>query len=459
MINIDFLIQNKVSWITSFVTTILFITGITSYFFGVLPILSITTILINICFIIKFYKKPPVFIIFLFFLLYTITFKYYLIDHIDISYWTDFQDITSIKRVLLCHSIFIFCFGSFISGKISDNIFDYKKYFQPNKFIFSIFFIISVFILIFGLSGQSLLGGGSYADQEMINKSTMHEYFVLIFFFLIVYASNSKWNNICLKILIILYISKTLLFGSRVEVLEISLLWFYMFYIYKNRIKIHHLLLMSILGFYLINVVSNIRSNPVDFLRGDDLAFFFDPTTIFENKSNLEIISSNEGDVIQSSGRIIGLIDKQEITTTQRILSFLSYIVSPIIPSSLLPTYSNLSSFKQDYYRSGGGGLISTYFYTWLGYMGPVVIALILSFLINKLYSNNSVYAYVYGTMLFVTFPRWFAYNPIMLVKFCLYSVVIVFITKIILRENKIYKEPSNLLSKKILTPIRDTSN
>ena len=169
---------------------------------------------------------------------------------------------------------------------------------------------------------------------------------------------------------------------------EILLLWFYLFYIYKNKIKIQHLILMSLLGFYLINVVSNIRSNPVEFLRGNDFASFFDPTTIFVNKSNLEIISSNEGDVIQSSGRIIGLVDKQEITTTQRLLSFISYLVSPIIPSSLLPTYSNLSSYKQDYFKSGGGGLISIYFFTWLGYIGPVLIGIILAYLINKFYAN-----------------------------------------------------------------------
>ena len=275
----------------------------------------------------------------------------------------------------------------------------------------------------------------------MISKSTMHEYFVLIFFFLIVYSSNSKWNKICLNILLISYILKTLLYGSRVEVLEILLLWFYLFFIYENKIKIRHLLFISLLGFYLINVVSNIRSNPVGFMRGDDIATFFDPTTIFVNKSKQEIISSNEGDVIQSSARIIGLIDKNEISTTQRGLSFISYLVSPIIPSTLLPPYSNLSSFKQEYFKSGGGGLISTYFYTWLGYLGPVLIGLILAFSINKLYSNNSIYFYVYGTMLFVTFPRWFAYNPIMLIKFCLYSIVIAFFTNsfVFYKERKIY--------------------
>ena len=183
MRSLELLIKDKTDWVITIVTTLLFTTGIISYLLSDFHILTYSTISINMFFIFKFYKKPPLFIIFLFILLYTTTFKYYLIDHIDISFWTDFQDIISIKQVLFCHSIFIFCFGTFISSKIEDKTYEYKKHFQANKYKFIFFLIISFFILIFGLTGQSLLGGGSYADQDMINKSTMHEYFILIFFF------------------------------------------------------------------------------------------------------------------------------------------------------------------------------------------------------------------------------------------------------------------------------------
>jgi hypothetical protein len=420
---------------------ILFFIGVASFYFDNLILLTTITTFINLLYIVKFRKNIPVLLLFVFFFLYTITFNYYFLDNLSISYWTDFQENATMKTTLFCHLLFIFFLGLFIK-KRSQLILslNYRDFFKPNKTIYFLLLTISILILIFGLQGQTLLSGGIYGDQETTSKSTLHEYFILIFFFLIVFSPINKLFRIINLFLLVTYVLKTLLFGSRIEVVEIALLWFYLFYVYQNRVNLKFLLFVFISGIYLITVVSNIRSNPIGFLSKNDLYSYFDPKSIFINKSNTEVISSNEGDVIQSSSRIIGLINKNELTIYQRISGFFMYLLSPVIPASFLPSYSNLSLFKQEYYKSGGGGLISVYFFAWLGYFGPIFIAIVLSFFINSFFNYKSVYNYIYTTFLFFTFPRWFAYNPIMLVKYCLYAVIFYFILSII-NKNMIHKK------------------
>jgi hypothetical protein len=162
-------------------------------------------------------------------------------------------------------------------------------------------------------------------------------------------------------------------------------------------------------------VIDAIRSNPVDFISGYYLQYF-DPRNFLFSDNNLTYLASNQGDVIQSSGRILGLIQNNILSFSDRLLSFFSYILSPIIPSKLLPEYSNLASYKQDLYRSGGGGLIGVYFYTWLGLVGPIISGIFIGYFIKSFYSKNSIYYKLYGLCILITFPRWYAYNPIFLV-------------------------------------------
>jgi hypothetical protein len=420
------MIFSKRDLIFIFTTSALMSLGFTAYFTFHYDYFSYFVALLNIIFLIKFYNNIIIFILFGFILFYTITFYQYFVNSLYISYWDDFQNINVVKRVLLSHSLFIFTLGNLTSTKKAVFNFNFRENFRSNKILFYGFFIICILLLIFGIQGQSLLNGSSYANQEFTSKSTLHEYFILFYLFLILFSSQNKFEKIVIKVLFIIYVLKTLIYGGRVEVLEIFLLWFLLFFL--NKIKLQTVLFFVLIGLYGSNVVSNIRSNPIQFLSGNDLGYYFDPLFLFDHKSKYDIISSNEGDVIQSSARILGLIDNEHLSFSQRIISSVLYFISPVVPASFMPSYSNLSTYKQDIYRSGGGGLISIYFYAWYWYFGPVIIAIFLAFFINKFFLSSSLYYYIYGVAIFTTFPRWFAYNPIMLVKFCLYAVIILFV-------------------------------
>jgi hypothetical protein len=128
--------------------------------------------------------------------------------------------------------------------------------------------------------------------------------------------------------------------------------------------------------------------------------------------------------VLQSSARIIGLIQEGFLGITQRSLSFISFVFSATIPPSLIQDYANLATYKQDIYRSGGGGLIAVYFYAWMGYAGPIFAGGFIGYFIKKAYTSDNIFLKLYGTTILFTFPRWFAYNPIFLSKFCFFSLI-----------------------------------
>jgi hypothetical protein len=275
---------------------------------------------------------------------------------------------------------------------------------------------------VFGLSGENIFISGTYANAEVVQKSTLHEYFILVFLFIMAYAPQGALYQRIIQLFLFIFTTKTLLYGGRVEVLQIFLLFFYVRYVFNNKIKLKSVILVIILGIYFSGLVSNIRANPL-ILFSNNFIDLFNPLNILFNQPENGIMSSTEGDVVQSSARIVGLVQSNEISLTKRIISFFNYLVSSIVPPSLLSEPTNLATYKQEIFHSGGGGLISTFFYVWLGYPGPVLIALMVGFLIRKFYLFNNNFYILYGICLLSMFPRWFSYNPIFLIKFCLYSI------------------------------------
>lgn len=411
-------------WITFILTGIIFLIGIGASVLGYPEGLSICATVVNLLFIIKFRKVIPVFILFSFIFLYTKTFNIYFIDHIGVSFWQDFQTPGIINTVLINHAIFLVFLGNLISAEVKVVKTDLFHHFEPDRVLFSIFLVFSIFILIFGLTGETIFQSGSYGTSDTVQKSTLHEYFILIFLFVMLFAPRNFACQSLLIFILLLYMIKTLLYGGRIEVVQVSLLFFYLYYVFKDKIKLKYVVLIIFSGIYFNEVVSNIRTNPADLIQGN-IGQLMIPSGFFSNNNDIEYIASNEGDVIQSSARLIGLSGTAGLTPLKRGFSFISYLFSPIVPLSILPGYANLAAYEQDTYRSGGGGLISTYFFIWLGYIGPAIIAAFLAFVIRSFYQFENKLMMIYGVLLLITFPRWFAYNPVLLVKFCFYGVIL----------------------------------
>ena len=419
------------------VTSLLSLFGLIFYFFNYQYVLAIILVIINIFFLIKFLNKVPIFILFFYILLHSKIFVLFYFWNFSISFWPSFQNIDEMGPVMISLLLFILILGNVISSKkISENFYSFKIT-KPNFLVFCVLSIILILILLFGIKGDNLFLSGGYNNFGNFQKSTLHEYFILIFLFFIIFAPKAKVYKFIIQLFLLLYTFKTLLYGGRIEVVQIFLLFFYLFYLFKYRIKTIYVLCFLFFGIYFSIVFSKIRSNPGIILTKNYLTVF-NPKEVFKIDVNNPVLSSTEGDVVQSSARIVGLINTNELTISNRFVSFVSFLVSPIIPSSYLSDLSNLSTYKQNVVQSGGGALISTFFYSWLGYIGPIIAGLFIGIFINMFFNLYSNSTYIYGICLLIMFPRWFSYNPIFLVKFSLYSVSLFYIIKFFSVNNKL---------------------
>lgn len=383
--------------------------------------ISIFSILICILFLFKFRRDLPILILFIFISSYSFQTYSFFFNGVFLTIWPDFQNPNMVNKVLLLDSIFIVSLGNSIKQNLSIIKLDFNRYIIRNYYLFYLNIIICISIIFWGIRGESLLQGAIYGSIE---KSPLNEYFIV--FFLIVnltLPSENRFNKFLLFILYLMYATKNVIYGGRIEVLQLTLLLIYLYWIIPGKVKKRLIYSILFFGIYAVSVVGRIRSNPIDFLEGNYFSYL-NPLEIFSlGPSDAIYLNSNQGDVIQSSARILGLIDLSILDFSTRLISFAFYLFSAVLPSSILPDFSNLASFKQDIYRSGGGGLIAVYFYNWLSFIGPILSGIFIGYSINKVFNTSSIARKIYGLMILVTFPRWYAYNPIFLVKFCIYAV------------------------------------
>lgn len=416
-----------------------FILSIFFLFVGVLfsvvdypQITVICLIILNIIYLFKYKNNLPVFILFFYIFLHSKVFYFYYFGNVQLSFWTDLLLRSNLNIVLLSHLLFLSFLGITINSTFISGV---PTFIKQNTIIFVATYIVCVFLLVFGITGDNIIATGSYSNDGDTHKSTLHEYFLLFFIILLYFKSYSRGQEFFIKLLFGLYAFKTIIYGGRIEVLEATLIYSIYYFFLPNKVHLSRLLFFLFTGIYFSAVLSSFRSNP-SIIFTDDYYEIFVPSEIFSIPSNNSVLMSTEGDVIQSSSRIVGIANSSEFNFFSRFESFFYYIISSFVPSSYLPPLSNLSTFKQDVYRSGGGGLISTYFYVWLWYFGPCISAFCIGFFINKFYLFKSKYYFIYGISLLSTFPRWFSYNPIFLLKFCLYLVIVFwFFSRIIKRS------------------------
>ena len=416
---------------------ILFISIIIFLFIPNNSLVSFLLLFIPILYIYKFSKNIPLLILFIFFSLYNIDACKYFIYNIKLTAWLDFQEKNYINKVLLLNSFFIYTFGLIIPNRINYyninlNVFNKIK----GKLQYYLLVILFIGILIFIKSGNNILLGGIYGESA--DKSPLNEYSIVLFTILLFSTPNENLiYRIISNLLFSIYIIKNLLCGNRIEIIQITIIYFYYFYVFRNKIKASTLIILIFFGIYTSTVISYIRTDPYSFIQGNYVSTL-NPINIFIPNTDVEFLNSNQGDVIQSSARLVGMTDIGFINFQERVGSFIYYLISPLTISGKLPESADLSHFKQDTYKSGGGGLISIYFYVWLSYFGPIFVGLLLGLIIRFSFFTKNIYIILYSILIFISFPRLFSYNPIALIKFCLSGIIILFLLTHLFKKNNV---------------------
>lgn len=409
-------------FITLFISTF-FNNNIVTFFYGFL-------LFLNGALIVRYLNNPALLLFFIFSSFYALSFIPYYFFNIKISPWPDFNEPIYYKIVTQIYGVFL-CTCYFIKTNRTSFVKNLSFQRRPNILAFFLFFSISVLVLLFGQTGENIFTSGGYAIGET-SKSSIFEYFILFFLLAYYFSCNNRISKLMLFALALCYIGKSLMFGGRIEVIQLLLLVFFILTINHSLKFSPIVILLGCLSFYYLNqVFSSIRSNPVGLLSGDYTSYL-NPFTHYADTS-VEYISSNEGDVIQSSARLIGLIENGFLDFIGRIKGGIGFILSIFVPSSILPAEASLITFKKNMYDSGGGGLAPVYYFAYLSWFGPILFSKII-FWINELTNNNkSIYLKLYVLLVFSTFPRWFAYNPIIMFKLCAWVIPILFLSRLFL--------------------------
>jgi hypothetical protein len=420
--------NTRTQLVFAILSIILLIFAISFYLLNNIQFLSIVLLVLNFLSLIKFNKSIPVFILFFFILIFTFPFLNFSFAAKQISFWPDFLNHDSLIKACFVHFLFVFALFNTITTNISFN--EINSITRPSSLISIFLIIICTFILLFSLQGDNIFISGSYSNNSEVTKSPIYEYFIIFFILLRVYLPKYKSFQFFYWGLFIFYVVKTLLYGGRIEVVQIGLVLLFSDFVNSGFMKSANRLFLMLLSLIYMNILlSNIRANPM-ILFSDEYYQLFDP---FANDNDIE--SSLQGDVVQSTSRIIGMSSLEQVNFKFRAISFLNFLLSPLFISNILGSTSNLAIFKQELYQSGGGGLISGYFYFWLGYFGPIFIGVIIGIIINLYKMNKYIYIYVFSIL--VTFPRWIAYNPVLIVKFCFFVMVLFYFTeKVILKRS-----------------------
>ena len=255
--------------------------------------------------------------------------------------------------------------------------------------------------------------------------------------------SNNSLNSkvICWSALTYFSI-KSILYGGRIEVIQIVLVLLYVQTNFFSRWSMKKLYLSLLLAFMVFFIIGRLRINPSLMLE-----VFSAPSALFSfpTVSGTDVVHSNFGDVQHASARMVGLVDTSFWDVEFRFKSWISYVFNIFLTGTQFKELSNLALIDQKVYGAGGGGFISAQFYVWLGWLGPIVSGSFLGWVFSNGLKINAKRSFsIYAFALLITFPRWYAYSPMSLVKICIITALFYILFVSIFRLITNIKKPYN---------------
>jgi hypothetical protein len=403
--------------------------GSAMYLLQLTSAILVLILFLEVFFLVRFRNDSCTFI----FLIYNFIHFYVFIDFFwfrrKISFWTDFQNSETMNSVLFIYYLFFISFAFLLNNIKSINYLIFLDHFKQNSIYFFTFILLAIISMIYGVSGENIVQSNGYAQSLEMSKTSLFEYSILLYLVGLLFIDRRNFVQTGISICFTLaFIARSLLYGGRIEVLEIAMLNIFYWFIIPNLLKWKHIIFFSVCGMIFFQIFGFLRENPSLVLAEKNInnEIFTEFFSSFFSKTDTK--SSTEGDVIQSSARLVGMVDTGILKLDERIISMISFLFSPISYFFSFGELSNLSTYKQSRFISGGGGGVFAYFYVWLGFIGPVVGGILLSMVFNITKNKFSKYWFIYFMSAFTTFPRWYSYNPIFFLKFCILPVLIYFI-------------------------------
>lgn len=376
------------------------------------------------------------FVMYIFMLSYSLEPTVYYFLHEHIGYRTEVENPYTVYYVALLIYVFFCIYTVFLHYK--KQILTPKKSMKgiySSELIWIICVLATIICIFMGKSGQTIMESGGYRDtMDTLESSSLFGYGIIFLLCSYFYASTKAKYKITLFVTA-LYILRDLSFGGRIDSLMLCILLFichFQYVISKKKI-----MLLVVVGFILNSFFEVYRT-----LTSGGLSLF-----VTEGSNIFSLTTGNSGEVYYSSMRIMYLIQNGILDFYSRIESAIYFILSIAVPYSQLPPLANLSSYMQSQYGCGGGGLGPVFIYAMFGIMGVIVFSIWISKCCNYLIQDKRISPYkIYCIYIVAMAPRWYAYYPIAIFKFC---VIAMFFFVIIRYMQKNMSLPKNIIKTK----------
>lgn len=381
-------------------------------------------------------KSTPVIIVYVFFITYITVPYYYFFLGKQISVYGSFQSVLYINEVAFLNSLFLSFLSLCLVGVVDKNIISPQRYFNANLSVFILFLLPCIYSILFGTQGESLLE--SNYGSRAVEKSALHEYFLLFFFFLLIsHNPRSYFQKTIVFCLLIIYSVKTILYGGRVEVIQSILLYIYLTQDYLKNINKIKILFYGFAAFFVFSLIGFVRGSLVELLSSQNIDLLTLMKSHFFSENTDAYVVSTSADIFYASMRILGMIDNGIINLEDRIVGFFLYLFNSFVFSDDLKLVVNLSTLLASSYPVGGGGLIHTYFYAWLGYFGVIFSAVFIGLILRRFHCKSNRFVQIYGFFILITFPRWWGYSPINFTKMIFFAFIIFLSIDILFNSRK----------------------
>ena len=260
---------------------------------------------------------------------------------------------------------------------------------KNNNIVFIILYIGLFISLIFGIDRSDVT---TYTSKE----SPLYEYAVLVFLFAWYYSGNKSINKILLLLFGLIYILQGYYFGDRASATQILIIIALTFF---KKISTKKMLIYSVLGI-ITNITVSIYRKFYDFNIVSII------NTILE-KGIIMVVSDTANSAYYSS---VTVIAASEVIENK--ISFFVEFIKYVFLGVNNPEANLVKYVKNEYFSNSMGGLLPSFFYFWFGYIGVILIAMYIVFIINYIGAKKTDYASLFILYNIATFPRWYLYSP-----------------------------------------------
>lgn len=265
-----------------------------------------------------------------------------------------------------------------------------------------LYFILLMILILIGLFGVDRSIGTSYT----VNTTAIYEYSSILFLFAYYSSGNNRRKKIIVSVILLGFVLQDFYLGGRITALQLIIV--FSFCMIDELLNTKRILYGSVIGIVVNSLVGAYRSS----YSLDGLSI----TNLVKNLLDNRFVFDTATYSYYASGTHVASVTSGKATSSIRLMSFIEFAKSIVFGGG--DNLGNVTRFVNDnFFRNIGGGIMPTHFYFWFGWAGVIISAMSIVILVNKMMKKNSDFTILSLTIVAITAPRWFLYNPLLLYR------------------------------------------